>query len=42
LFGECGDELAAEGRDIRDHAAPDQEKGVRDKSEYVYDGLLAD
>ena len=26
LFGERRDELAAEGRDIRDHAAPDRVK----------------
>ena len=30
LFGERGDQLAAEGRDIGDHAAPDRVKRNRD------------
>jgi hypothetical protein len=40
LFGECRDELAAEGRDIRDHAAPDQMKMSCGRPEPISEGLL--
>jgi hypothetical protein len=40
LLGERRDELAAEGRDIRDDAAPDQVRGGRETLVDVSDGLL--
>jgi hypothetical protein len=40
LFGERRDELAAEGRDIPDHAAPDQVKMSCGRPEPISDGLL--
>ena len=40
LLGERGDELAAEGRDVRDHAAPDRVGGGRETLVYVSEGLL--
>jgi hypothetical protein len=40
LFGERRDELAAEGRDIPDHAAPDGWESGRETAGYVSEGLL--
>ena len=39
-FGERRDELAAEGRDVRDHAAPDRVGIGRETLEHVSEGLL--
>jgi hypothetical protein len=40
LIAEGGDELAAEGGDVWDHAAPDQVGSDRDLSEYASNGPL--
>ena len=40
LLDEGGYELAAEGGDVRDDAAPDQVKGVSGRPEYVSEGLM--
>ena len=40
LFGERRDELAAEGRDIPDHAAPDQVKMCCGRPEPISEDLL--
>jgi hypothetical protein len=38
LFGERGDELAAEVRDVGDDAAPDQVRGGREAPDFVSEG----
>jgi hypothetical protein len=39
-YSERRDELTAEGGDVGDNAAPDQEKDGRETLEYVSDGAL--
>ena len=39
-LGERGDQLAAEGWDVRDHATPHQERGIRETLEHDFEGPL--